>query len=103
MRDRSACDPPTSGAASNSIAGIRQFPKLKEVDRVLLELPSSIVFPTIVGWRLNFSRFAAPTPLPSDRVAGRQSSVPFDSAPSRARRILAHNNTGRVWAICTNE
>jgi hypothetical protein len=32
-------------------------------------------------------------------VAGRQSGVPFDSAPSRARRILAHNNTGRVWAI----
>jgi hypothetical protein len=32
-------------------------------------------------------------------VAGRQSGVPFDSVPSRARCILAHNNTGRAWAI----
>src|SRR6516162_4548152 len=41
-RDRSV---PTSRAASNSTAGIRQFPKLKGVEKVLLELPSSIVFP----------------------------------------------------------
>jgi hypothetical protein len=51
------------------------------------------------GWQLNFSRFAAPTPLPSNRAAGRQTGVPFDSVPSRARCILAHNNTGRAWAI----
>src|SRR5580692_2466013 len=84
-RDRSASDPPTSRAASNSTAGIRQFPKLQGVDRVPLELPSSIVLPTIVGWQRNFTRFAAPTPLPSDRVTRRQSGVPFDSLPSRAR------------------
>src|SRR5271169_6580068 len=49
-RDRSASDPPTSRAASNSTAGIRQFPKLKGVDRVPLELSSSIVFPrSLVG------------------------------------------------------
>ena len=30
---------------SNSTAGIRQFPKLQGVDRIPLELPSSIVFP----------------------------------------------------------
>jgi hypothetical protein len=53
----------------------------------------------IVGWQRKFTPFAAPTPLPSDRVAARQSSVPFDSLPSRARCILAHNNTGRAWAI----
>jgi hypothetical protein len=32
-------------------------------------------------------------------VAGGKSSVPFDSAPSRACCVLAHNNTGRAWAI----
>jgi hypothetical protein len=32
-------------------------------------------------------------------VGARQSGVPFDSVPSRARCILAHNNTGRAWAI----
>jgi hypothetical protein len=32
-------------------------------------------------------------------VAGRQSGVPLDSVPPRARCILAHNNTGRAWAI----
>jgi hypothetical protein len=32
-------------------------------------------------------------------VAGRQSGAPFDSLPPRARCILAHNNTGRAWAI----
>jgi hypothetical protein len=32
-------------------------------------------------------------------VAARQSGVPFDSLPSHARCILAHNNTGRAWAI----
>jgi hypothetical protein len=69
----------------------------------------------MVGWQWNFTPFAAPTPLPSDRVAARQSCVPFDSLPSRARGILAHNNTGRASAtvgsirtlpkqmICTNE
>jgi hypothetical protein len=38
------------------------------------------------------------TPLASDHMAGRQYGVPFDS-PSRARCILAHDNTGRAWAI----
>src|SRR5215472_5700381 len=37
-RDRSASDPPTSRAVFNSTAGIRQFPKLREMDSVALEL-----------------------------------------------------------------